>query len=228
MKALKLKAQRVRSAPFCGGSIKAVAVFVAALLVPVSASLLAQSPSPAAQSQSEAVDVTALKAQLAEQQKQIDQLKSALQEQMKMLERVSNGAPAPENRQLALPPNKAPLGEVASTTPYIPAAAAIPTAVAAPVAATAAAPVAAASAVNAAQTPADQTPTSPLQIKVGDAYIIPIGFMDFTSEWRATTAVAASEPISRASPMATSSRITFPSGVRACRTPASASAWTRL
>ena len=92
MKALKLKAQRVRSAPFCGGSLKAVAVFVAALLVPVSASLLAQSPSPAAQSQSEAVDVTALKAQLAEQQKQIDQLKSALQEQMKMLERVSNSA----------------------------------------------------------------------------------------------------------------------------------------
>src|ERR1700680_2066327 len=112
--------------------LKVIRVFVAALLAPVSASLLAQSPSPAAQSQINEGDVTALKAQLAEQQKQIDQLKLALQEQMKMIERVNNSAPAPENREFALPRNKAALGEVASTTPFIPPA---PTPAAAPVAA---------------------------------------------------------------------------------------------
>src|ERR1700693_2044382 len=106
-------------------------VFVAALLAPISGGLLAQTALPS-QSQSNEGDVTALKAQLAEQQKQIDQLKSALQEQMKMIERVSNGTRAPESRKLALPPGKEPLGEVASTTPFIPPAPA-PVAAVAPV-----------------------------------------------------------------------------------------------
>jgi hypothetical protein len=161
--------------------LNVVRVFVAALLAPVSASLLAQSPSPAAQSQSNEGDVTALKAQLAEQQKQIDQLKLALQEQMKMIERVSNAAPAPENRQLALPPNKAPLGEVASTTPFIPPA---PTPVAAaPVAAVSSA----AQAPNAAAAnPCEAVPEgqTPAFIRLGSTCLVPIGFMDLTAVWR--------------------------------------------
>ena len=57
MKALKLKAQGARRAPFCASSLKAVTLFVAALLAPVSGSLVAQSPSHAAQAQSDAGDV---------------------------------------------------------------------------------------------------------------------------------------------------------------------------
>src|SRR5713101_6952416 len=99
---------------------KAITMSLAALLAPLSGALRAQSPSPAAQSGSKDGDIAALKMQLAEQQKQIDQLRLALQEEMKTIERVSNGAPAPENREVASPRNKAALGEVASTTPFIP------------------------------------------------------------------------------------------------------------
>jgi len=155
--------------------LKAGSMFVAALLTPVSAGLLAQTASPAAQSQSNEGDVTALKAQLAEQQKQIDQLRSALQEQMKMLERVSNAAPA----HVALPPNRAPLGEVASTTPFIPPAP-TPVAAVAPSASASQAPNAA-SANPCEANPEGQTPAF---IRLGSTCLVPIGFMDLTTVWR--------------------------------------------
>src|ERR1700689_1940411 len=66
-------------------------------------------------------DVAALKAQLAEQQKQIDALKSAMEEQKKLFEKATSAvAPVqPGQDTFALPRNKA-LGAVASTTPIIP------------------------------------------------------------------------------------------------------------
>ena len=115
--------------------LRAVALLAAAL-TGFSGGLLAQSFESVEPQKSSADDVAALKALLAEQQKQIDQLKLTLQDQMKMLERVSASAPASAQpkQDFTLPRAKA-LGEVASTTPYIPAAAAVPKALAEPVSA---------------------------------------------------------------------------------------------
>ncbi len=115
-------------------------------------------------------DVAALKAQLAEQQKQIDALKSAMEEERKLFEKATSAvAPVkPAQDTFALPRNKA-LGDVASTTPIIPSIA-----------------PAVAPALDAGQAPtaAEAIPPSPLQLKIGDAYITPVGFMDFTGVWR--------------------------------------------
>ena len=80
-------------------------------------SLFGQASAPAAADN----DVATLKAQLAEQQKQIDALKSAMEEQKKLIERAASAAASvqPGQDTFALPRNKA-LGEVASTTPIIP------------------------------------------------------------------------------------------------------------
>ena len=75
----------------------------------------------AAAGQSTENEVATLKAQLAEQQKQIDALKSAIDEQRKLLEKTGV-TPAKESARadtFALPRDKA-LGDVASTTPIIP------------------------------------------------------------------------------------------------------------
>jgi hypothetical protein len=148
-----------------------------ALLASLAGGLMAQAPT--AESQPSQSDVAALKAQLAEQQKQIDQLKAALDEQRKLIERTAASGSATAtsaaaagkqpDEEFALPRNKA-LGDVASASPIIPPAPAAPAASAIP-------PLSG----NAAQPANDQT--SPLQLKVGDAYITPVGFMDFTTVW---------------------------------------------
>ena len=83
------------------------------------ASAFGQVSAPAAQSTDNAV--ATLKAQLAEQQKQIDALKSAMEEQKRLIEKAASTAASvqPGQDTFALPRNKA-LGEVASTTPIIP------------------------------------------------------------------------------------------------------------
>ena len=136
------------------------------LVTGLSGGLLAQTPAQTAPTQATNDDVAALKALLVEQQKQIDQLKSALEDEQKAIERVSNSATASAQQQpvqtksdFTLPRDKA-LGEVASTTPYIPAAAAVPTAVASPIAGSAS-PIAVASPA-AAQPPAGAT-TNPCE-----------------------------------------------------------------
>ena len=73
-----------------------------------------------AQSQPDS-DFAALKAQLREQQRQIDQLKLALEDQKKLIERSLKTTASDDKREFALPRDKA-LGEVASTTPFIPPA----------------------------------------------------------------------------------------------------------
>ena len=133
-----------------------------------------------AQSQPDASDVAVLKAQLAEQQKQIDQLKLALEEQKKLIERSMKTTATEDKREFALPRNKA-LGEVASTTPYIPPAPA-------PAATALAMPI-----ISAAQAPATP-PTNPCEavpdgpapafIRLGSTCMVPIGFMDLTTVWR--------------------------------------------
>ena len=133
-----------------------------------------------AQSQPDASDVTVLKAQLAEQQKQIDQLKLALEEQKKLIERSLKTTANEDKREFALPRDKA-LGEVASTTPYIPPA---------PAPAPLATPVVSASAAQAPTTPpanpCEAVPDGPAPafIRLGSTCLVPIGFMDLTSVWR--------------------------------------------
>jgi hypothetical protein len=129
------------------------------------ASLFAQTPAPPAQSADNTVqnsDVTALKALLAEQQKQIDALKAAMVEQKKLIEKASTSS---SQDNFALPRNKA-LGDVASTTPILPPVAPI------------APPIA-----NAAQPVAGE---GPMAIRLGNALIVPVGFMDMTSVTRST------------------------------------------
>jgi hypothetical protein len=130
-------------------------------------------------------ELAKLKAQIEEQQKQIEQLSNMLAQQKKMIEQVvaSNNAsqtatqspaavasnsPAPSSgTPVRMLPN---LGEVASATPVMPPP-----------------PPAPAPRVLDPQVPAGDA-SAPLQLKIGDATIQPIGFMDFTAVFKNTNA----------------------------------------
>ena len=135
-------------------------------------------------------ELAKLKAQLDEQQKQIEKLSAMLAQQQKMLDQAASAAaasPAPASTATApalaapaaaksaaaspapahLLPN---LGEVASSTPMLPPPAPAP-----------------APRVLDPQVPAGE-PSSPLQLKIGDATIAPVGFMDLTAVWRSEDA----------------------------------------
>src|ERR1700730_11302020 len=97
---------------------KTVGTLILCSAIRLGTALLGQTPAPVAQATDN--DVAVLKAQLAEQQKQIDALKAAMEEQKKLIERATVGAPARDSQDsFALPRNKA-LGDVASATPIIP------------------------------------------------------------------------------------------------------------
>jgi len=118
-------------------------------------------------------DVAQLKAQVSQQQRQIEELSRKLEEFTKALEQITRDKASEEPARLgARSPQNASGPLVASTTPMIPAA---PVSMAAPVA----------PAASAQDKPAE---SSPLQLKVGDAYITPVGFMDFTSVYRSHAA----------------------------------------
>src|SRR4029077_2529557 len=136
-------------------------------LVLCTAVLLAVLPLTA-QSQPDSSDIAALRAQLAEQQKQIDQLKLALEDQKKMIERSAKTTAIEDKREFALPRDKA-LGEIASTTPYIPPAPA-PTAFAMPVISAAQPPKAPPS------NPCEAVPEgqAPAFIRLGSTCMVPI------------------------------------------------------
>jgi hypothetical protein len=104
-------------------------------------------------------EIERLKAQLAAQQEQIDQLRRSLEDQKKTLEEASR--PKPPS-----------LGQVASTTPVVPAGAVAP--VLHP---------GLSAALSMPQAGTDE-PASPLQIRIGTATFTPIGFMDFTTVFR--------------------------------------------
>lgn len=143
--------------------------------------LQAAAPAPAATNS----DIAQLKAMLLEQQRQIDELRRELAQQRKdnsspTLAEVRTTAGA--NTGSGILGSRPNLGEVASITPMIPlgTAASLPASTGALAATPALAPQAAPQAAT--------NETSPLQIKIGDATITPVGFMDITNTWRSTNA----------------------------------------
>lgn len=105
--------------------------------------------------------IRVLQEKIEKQQAQIDRLLGTVEKLQQKLDGVEPGTtPSPA----ALPT----VGTVASMTPVIPRSVETP------------APVPALP----AKSPAPDDETSPLQLKVGSAYITPVGFMDFTSVWR--------------------------------------------
>jgi hypothetical protein len=134
---------------------------------------------PAAESQD---PIAALKQQMALQQKQIDQLQKALVEQRQLLEQALRAAKPAAAAEQAAPPESTSLGEVASTSPMIPKGLTKPENASAPLA------PATLSARTAKPAKSEGEETSPLQLRVGDATITPVGFMDFTSVFRTHTA----------------------------------------
>jgi hypothetical protein len=125
-------------------------------------------------------EIEQLRQILADQQRQINELRLAVAQQQKNAGEADIAASA---SSLALAPAKAPvstfkrLGEVASTTAVLPRPVALPAVSALP-----ATPAHQAAPVNPA------TDSSPLQVKIGDAYITPVGFMDMTLVSRSTNA----------------------------------------
>lgn len=132
-------------------------------------------PSPANSQDPSGQNMDALKAQLAAQQKQIDQLKLALEDQKKLIERVTAAPAQPGQDSMALPRGKA-LGEVASATPIIPSIAP-----AAKPALSSGQP--ASSSTNPCDGPPD-TNAVPPYLRFGSVCITPVGFMDATFVWR--------------------------------------------
>lgn len=134
------------------------------LLLATSFSLAAESPaavsgennSESRTATSQKIDIEKLRKQIAEQQKQIDAMQKLLANQQQLLDAAS-GEPPLQPR-----PDRAPLGQVASTSPMIPAAPAP---------------------MN--QPPAgEKEKASPLQFGIGNTTIMPVGFMDLTGVWR--------------------------------------------
>ncbi len=135
-------------------------------------SLFGQSSAPAPAAQSTNNDVATLKAQLAEQQKQIDALKSAIEEEKKLIEKTASAATARDSQNtMALPRDKA-LGDVASTTPIIPAVAPVTT----PVISGGQKSVTPGNPCEAGMDPNAVPP----YLRLGSVCITPIGFMDAT------------------------------------------------
>jgi hypothetical protein len=116
-------------------------------------------------------DVEKLKTQLAQQQMQLEQLKNALEAQKKLIEALGKGATVVN---ASAPAKPASLGDVASLTPMVPAAPASPDLNTLP-----------AIPANSNQG-ADGDAPSPLSLKIGNSYITPVGFLDFTTVNRTT------------------------------------------
>jgi hypothetical protein len=146
------------------------APLAACLLLATTSSMAAESPAADSGDTSseprtatgQKIDVEKLRKQIAEQQRQIDAMQKMLADQKRLLDAVSD-----QNAEGAVQPrpSRAPLGEVASTTPMIPAG---PAPMDQPVSAK----------------PKSEEKTSPLQFSIGNATILPIGFMDATAVWR--------------------------------------------
>jgi hypothetical protein len=144
------------------------APLAACLLLATSASFAAESPAAVSgdtnsapqTAGSQKIDVEKLRKQIAEQQKQIAAMQKMLADQQRVLDAAS-GQPA--DSVITPRPVRAPLGEVASTTPMIPAAP-----------------------EPMAQPPAGNSTekASPLQFGIGNTTIMPVGFMDLTGVFR--------------------------------------------
>jgi hypothetical protein len=130
-----------------------------------------------------AADIAKLKAQVEEQQKQLDKLRSALDAQLKMLEQAEAASTATASAASAdtpaVPAKKPYVGQLtASTTPIVqpgPSPNAFPAATPAPrnIPLTLDSP-----------SPQGGEAPAPLQVKIGETTITPIGFMDMTEVFR--------------------------------------------
>src|ERR1035437_8575087 len=164
-------------------------LMAAVLLVPAWAADPATPPASPAPAATTPADIAKLKAQLDRQQNEIEQLLEALAAQRTMLEQAGMATPAADRFQQHVTPADR---LIASTTPM-----ALPPATAAP------SPAPWASPPHAPLPPAARAPppppgprppqaqadapaevSSPLQLKIGNVTIMPVGFMDFTTFWR--------------------------------------------
>jgi len=120
------------------------------------------------------VDIARLKAQLDEQQKQIEQLRAALETQRKMLDQagVTSAPAAPERKSQSLV-------ETASAVPMI-----LPAPVTTPARASLTLPDPMPARSAAPQAAAAAPASAPLQLQIGDATITPVAFMDLTGIWK--------------------------------------------
>jgi uncharacterized coiled-coil protein SlyX len=150
-----------------------------ALAIPVFSQTVAD---PSSKDSTKRDDVSLLKQQIAEQQKEIEQLRAIVDQMKQKMDQSSNPAPTTAATPAPAATTTPNLGLVASTSPMVPKA----------VQKTAASsdPKLVASAVipPAAATPQPQTqkndPEPPLQLHIGTASITPVGFMDFSSVFR--------------------------------------------
>jgi hypothetical protein len=117
-------------------------------------------------------EIDQLKKMLLDQQRQIDELRRALLQKNSEQRADTNAASEVTAPAVAKHDVGTSVGEVASTTPALPPS---PVTTTAPLAATAI-----------PANPAPQGDSSPLQLKIGDAYITPVGFMDMTMVSRST------------------------------------------
>jgi hypothetical protein len=125
---------------------------------------------PATEAPASNSEIERLRQMILEQQRQIDELKRAAAQKGQ----DSTVAAKPDASAIAAPSRG--VGEIASTAPILPPL---------PAATTLGTPLPLPQAAA-----ADQTPSSPLQIRVGDASITPVGFMDMTNTWRSTNSGA--------------------------------------
>jgi hypothetical protein len=138
-------------------------LLAACLLTATATNVAAQTAAPV-----QSPDADRLRKQIADELKQLEAMQKTLALQQQQLDRATKSEPAatPTSAQAATPvlrrPLLAPLGDVASTSPMVPLGA------------------------NADQMPADDDKSSPLQFKIGNASITPVGFMDFIGVFRST------------------------------------------
>jgi uncharacterized coiled-coil protein SlyX len=125
-------------------------------------------------------EVNVLKEQVAAQQKQIEQLRTSMEEMKQRLDQTTKATPSAQPQT----PN---LGEVASTTPLVPAATTAAAPVAVPVASTSA-PSGQKQEVTISGLSKSAAPegNSPLEFHLGDALLKVGGFLDATAFFRTT------------------------------------------
>jgi hypothetical protein len=125
---------------------------------------------PLCHAQGDGSEIDKLKAKMAEQQRQIDALQKSLAETEKSLESIAKASSQPAADAAATAPTAAPGyrklgGDLASANPVL-------------------APPPPPAPRPAFAPPADADASSPLQIRIGDTTIQPIGFMDLTADWK--------------------------------------------
>jgi hypothetical protein len=156
------------------GGIKPFIVCALSFAVPLAAGEIPAVPDSGANQASEAPtpgsEIEQLRQMILEQQRQIDELKRAVAQKGQ-----DSTVVAKPDASATQAPSRG-VGEIASTAPILPPV---------PAATTLGTPLPLPQAAA-----ADQTPSSPLQIRVGDAAITPVGFMDMTNTWRSTNSGA--------------------------------------